>query len=308
MREGQNGINIQPFSRWTLREQPKTNVTVQLMITQYGKKINDSDIATNLKFESFNSSDKHPSGNISEKDISVKNNGNKVDVTLTLPDPKHVRRYKDGQVYALYYYYINKPSLENNESETDVFLQRAILVFVWDVFIPPKDTEITWVSHVKPIFTLYANLFPVMTINFMNLGNYFEVKKHSHRIRKTMMLPFDDPNFMPVTRDLSPCKTKMIVDWLNTTEKYYINPNITEQPITIDTLKRLLQTALQLEHATIPPYLSGYLSIKHGQNQEVKNILRDVLLDEMYHLAQVSNLINAVGGRPNLLQPDFILS
>jgi hypothetical protein len=61
-----------------------------------------------------------------------------------------------------------------------------------------------------------------------------------------------------------------------------------------------LQIALELELATIPPYLVALLSIKPTHNRATAEAIRSVVVEEMLHLALVSNLINAVGGNPRI--------
>ena len=68
----------------------------------------------------------------------------------------------------------------------------------------------------------------------------------------------------------------------------------------------MLQTALELEHSTIPIYMNGFLSIKPWQNEEVKKMLHHIIVDEMFHFAQVANIINGLGGRPYLLGNTFV--
>ena len=63
-------------------------------------------------------------------------------------------------------------------------------------------------------------------------------------------------------------------------------------------LKENLQTALQLEFSTIPPYLTALYSIKDGYNQEAYEIIRSVVMQEMLHMVQAANLLIAIGGRP----------
>ncbi|HTI92298.1 MAG TPA: ferritin-like protein [Puia sp.] len=63
-------------------------------------------------------------------------------------------------------------------------------------------------------------------------------------------------------------------------------------------LKQQLQTALELEHSTIPPYLCALYSIKPNTNLMATEIIRSVVLEEMLHMIMVANLINAVGGTP----------
>lgn len=70
-----------------------------------------------------------------------------------------------------------------------------------------------------------------------------------------------------------------------------------------------LQTALQVEHATIPPYLIALYSFKpdpQKSNLASYNIIRAVLVEEMLHLTLAANLLNAIGGSPNLTRPDFV--
>ncbi|WP_405404187.1 ferritin-like protein [Paracoccus sp. Ld10] len=74
----------------------------------------------------------------------------------------------------------------------------------------------------------------------------------------------------------------------------------------IEGLHRHLHAAMQLEHATIPPYLTALYSIKPGSNTEAFDILRAVAVEEMLHLTLVGNLLNAVGGTPDLAAPGFV--
>jgi len=67
-----------------------------------------------------------------------------------------------------------------------------------------------------------------------------------------------------------------------------------------------LQKAIQLEHSTIPPYLTALYSIKKGTNIEIAHILRSVLIEEMLHMAIAANTLNAIGGEPRINTPAFI--
>jgi hypothetical protein len=75
---------------------------------------------------------------------------------------------------------------------------------------------------------------------------------------------------------------------------------------TIDALKAQLYTALQLEHATIPPYLTAFYSLKPGKNIDAQQILRVIVVEEMLHLAIAANLMNAIGGRVDLTRSGFV--
>jgi len=74
-------------------------------------------------------------------------------------------------------------------------------------------------------------------------------------------------------------------------------------------LESYLQTAIQVEHATIPPYLTALYSLKPDpQHSNVASfqIIRAVLVEEMLHLGLAANLLNAVGGAPDLIRPGFV--
>lgn len=73
----------------------------------------------------------------------------------------------------------------------------------------------------------------------------------------------------------------------------------------LDWLKRSLQAALELELATIPPYLTAYWSIKKPTDPSARSI-REVVVEEMLHLGLCCNLLAAIGGTPVLNTPSII--
>lgn len=148
----------------------------------------------------------------------------------------------------------------------------------------------------------YANLYPVMTYNFVDLGNYYDVVKYKNAINASMMLPRSHPNHMPVTRDLSGSKLKVIQNWLSQQNPAIGNP---KNFYSIEQLRKDLQTALQLEHSTIPPYLTALASIKFSYNLEIQNILETIVVQEMMHMALAANILNAVGGSHPCIQRNF---
>ena len=75
---------------------------------------------------------------------------------------------------------------------------------------------------------------------------------------------------------------------------------------TIDDLRRHLQWAIELEHATIPPYLCALYSLDPARNPEAAQVVGTVLAEEMIHLALAANLLNAVGGSPKLDTPELL--
>jgi len=75
---------------------------------------------------------------------------------------------------------------------------------------------------------------------------------------------------------------------------------------TLDDLRAHLQWAIELEHATIPPYLCALYSIRPGTNPEARETIASVFVEEMLHMTLAANVLNALGGRPVLDRPEFL--
>jgi hypothetical protein len=75
---------------------------------------------------------------------------------------------------------------------------------------------------------------------------------------------------------------------------------------TIDDLYKFLSVAMQIEHATIPPYMTALYSIHPLTNSDATHILRVVAVEEMLHLTLAANILNAVGGKPDLTAKGFV--
>jgi len=71
-------------------------------------------------------------------------------------------------------------------------------------------------------------------------------------------------------------------------------------------LRAALQTAIELEHATIPAYLYALYSLEPGTSPEITALLRSVVVEEMTHMGLVCNILNAIGGAPAIDAPGFI--
>ncbi|MFG3125781.1 ferritin-like protein [Streptomyces sp. NPDC048201] len=64
-------------------------------------------------------------------------------------------------------------------------------------------------------------------------------------------------------------------------------------------LRSALQVAVEIEFATIPPYLCGWWSVRN-RKCDAARLIRRIVSDEMYHLGIVCNLLAALGGRPRI--------
>jgi hypothetical protein len=75
---------------------------------------------------------------------------------------------------------------------------------------------------------------------------------------------------------------------------------------TLADLRTHLQWAIELEHATLPPYLCALYSLDPERNPDAVEVLGGVFAEEMLHLALAANILNAVGGRPRLDSPTLL--
>ncbi|MDW9366957.1 hypothetical protein GOB34_04250 [Sinorhizobium meliloti] len=74
---------------------------------------------------------------------------------------------------------------------------------------------------------------------------------------------------------------------------------------TLVDLRNALQLAIQLEFATIPPYLCAKWSIKYDPDR-IEGVLHHIVSQEMNHMALAGNLLTAIGGRPRIARKGFL--
>ena len=300
--ENQRGINVRSKSHFVFRAQHENVVSGELFVTIFGKDPVGNTPCINLQLVNASSiiTPRHAQG--PSQPFGIFKDEHRPSIYkfyfYAMTDTNNIREIIDGEVYTLQYTFDGYPlNPDRNQA-----MNSAIFIHVYD-----KETErvetTTWLGTVRPIFTVYANLFPVMK-SFVDLGDYGNVVLRKCHILTAMALDFDDPQFMPVTRDLSPKKTELILHWLDLDKPPF---GMTyEDALTKKNLLNMLQVALQLEHSTLPIYLNGYFSMKPWENTQVKEMLHQIIVEEMFHFAQVANIINALGGRPYLLGNDFV--
>jgi hypothetical protein len=120
--------------------------------------------------------------------------------TFTVPA---IRQPLDSQVY-----YIDLVDAQQNPIGDG---GATLSVLLWRPYQAPAQPG--W-QDVAAIFGAYARLYPGMKAR-MDISDQPTVKSSAADIRDRMLSPITDPAHMPVTRDLSPSKVKMIVTWLN---------------------------------------------------------------------------------------------
>jgi hypothetical protein len=131
------------------------------------------------------------------------------ELAIEVGDPGRVRDFIDGQLYGV------RPMLEDDLAFGAGFNFNPadfVSLLVWSGFA--EDNPLTWHGSIEPIFHQYANLYPVMK-PIVDLKNYESVLANLHILKLAFGLPVENPNSMPVTRDLSAAKRNAILRWLD---------------------------------------------------------------------------------------------
>lgn len=81
------------------------------------------------------------------------------------------------------------------------------------------------------------------------------------------------------------------------------NDPATDRRRDIHWIRGALQSAVAIEHATMPLYAAAMYSLE-VQNYPAYNTLRSVLMEEMLHMAAACNALAAIGGAPRIKQLD----
>lgn len=70
----------------------------------------------------------------------------------------------------------------------------------------------------------------------------------------------------------------------------------------IEDARAALQTAIQLEFGTLPPYLYSLYTIRPGTNAAAAERIKSVVMQEMVHFCLDCNILNAIGGTPRFVE------
>jgi hypothetical protein len=124
---------------------------------------------------------------------------------LGTPPP---RGYVAGQLYGINYQLANLPA----GYAANPFNYISILAYEKKE-VPDKPT---WYSDIEQLFMQYGNLYPIMGKYVVDLRDYQSVVSRVKVLRLAFSLPAEDPNHMPVTRDLGADDRATILKWLLT--------------------------------------------------------------------------------------------
>ncbi len=212
---------------YVFRASPGDSVDIPVYASQYGRPLANAVVefaadASQLQPGNYVSSDVPPVAtplaaigyaNASTVLSATTDSSGRATLGLSFGDPGTPRWFNqgadygiDGQVYGV------RPAFQNPQLNDGPVNQWNFISFlVWSGFT--TSTPVTW-ADLQPIFQQYANLYPVMN-RFLDLGNYDAVKANVGLLSLAFGLNPDDPNAMPVTRDLSPAKRNAILTWLS---------------------------------------------------------------------------------------------
>ena len=77
------------------------------------------------------------------------------------------------------------------------------------------------------------------------------------------------------------------------------------QPESVAELRALVQAAIDLEFATLPPYLYAKFPILPETNAAALTRLNMIVGQEMIHMCLACNILNAIGGTPSINPPHY---
>ena len=222
---------LRPFDRYVFRMQASETISLDLFLTHFGQP------AAGVEVEVFPDPDRVSLGvggvtnapptppadeAFNYMKVATTNMKGRATVTFSTKDIGYPRGDLsiDGQVYFFLYRVKGDPQFCNHTDSRPLLYPlwciNEISILVWSSnktfkFVPPY----TWVDHIRPIFLQYKRLYPAMQ-NILNMGNYSDVTlpRNIRLINMSMRLDFHHPSYMPATRDLSPLKQKVILDWL----------------------------------------------------------------------------------------------
>jgi hypothetical protein len=209
--EGADGLCARA-DEFVFRMSPGESATSKIFVTQFGRPIEGA--ALNLAFDSSglqggagNLTVAKPTSALAFPTTLTTDAKGRAQLTLTADDPGNPRGAIDGQVYGVRYTLPRSIQGAGGYSNPANFIS----VLVWDRF--PIATAPTWWEDVEPILAQFARLYPAMR-SIVDMSDYNSVVANKRNLLSVLALPIENPNHMPVTRDLSPAKRAMIIKWL----------------------------------------------------------------------------------------------
>jgi hypothetical protein len=127
-------------------------------------------------------------------------------ISASREGPGTPRGYIKSQLYGIGYQLVSQPAgyLSNP--------MNYVSILAYSKKDVPETP--TWYRDIQELFTQYGNLYPIMGRYVVNLGDYRDVVERIRILALAFSLPIENPNHMPVTRDLGPGDRETILKWL----------------------------------------------------------------------------------------------
>ena len=218
--ESVDGIYIRPdqFVYWL---DPNQTADIELLATRFGRPLANALVDAEVDFLRPPDDPGRPPP-LPDHATSLMTDANgRAALTLTARDPGKARPTIDGFLYVAL-------CGVRDAVDTPVEFDNANLVSILIFTGGSVPAEVTW-NDVEPILQQYANLYPRPHgpdpyVPFaqrpplhpvVDLGDYASVAAFHRHLKRTLSLPVEHPNYMPVTRDLSGFKRAMLLKWLD---------------------------------------------------------------------------------------------
>ncbi len=206
--EAASGIYVDAYP-YVFRMEADTSAEVEFWATRFGAPADVDIVISDKTASKLPLGDSEPprvgvvgpNGTKVSFDTSVRTCEGRAKATINGGNPDDFRKFIDGQVYALGFN--SDPSIPG--SDPNSFLS----LLVHDRF----DKAPTW-ENIQPIMAQYAVLYPVMKNMGIDLGDKASLIRNTAALLHVFGLPFDNPGYMPVVRDLSKAKQAAIIAWL----------------------------------------------------------------------------------------------
>ena len=186
-------------------------------------------------------------------------------------------------------------NISENPSEEFILLCPTIIAFLAFSTVS-YERPYTWIDHVEPIFHQFHHLHNIMS-TILNMKSYTEVTNphNVELLRASFTKDFTDPNYMPVTRDLSSTKLAMILEWL---EKpcYDRDCELAEKPATPSCLSPSTDIAMPSVSYFSPPRCKKRLIAYSDNPGNDEAYFHQIIHDEYSKLAKSTDTIRPLLG------------
>lgn len=127
-------------------------------------------------------------------------------------NPGNPRDYIDGQIYAVVSDISSSSMSTANGSDNlqNIDSNSYLSIQIYETFAP---SPVTWES-IQPTLQQYSNLYPLMSIKLFDFSNQEIFDRYANILYFAFSLEMENPNHMPVTRDLSDGKRQAILTYL----------------------------------------------------------------------------------------------